>query len=180
MKQLFTFFLLILITPYLHSQSTNSIIKGKVTHEGKPVAYVTILAGKSATQTDENGDYLLQLSASGKTVLQFSSVGYETTAKSLTLQPGETRVIDVTLVISGETLQSVEIIGRKETTYKNTNSFIGTRTATPLKDVPQAITYVTKELMMDQQAMRVGELVKNMSGVNQYTFYDDITIRGFR
>lgn len=180
MKQLFIVFLLTLITPYLHSQDNNSIIKGKVTHEGKPVAFVTALAGKTATQTDENGDYLLQLSVPGKTVLQFSSVGYETTVKSLTLQPGETRIIDVSLVISGETLQSVEIIGRKETTYKNTNSFIGTRTATPLKDVPQAITYVTKELMMDQQAMRVGEIVKNMSGVNQYTFYDDITIRGFR
>lgn len=180
MKQLFTFFLLILTTPYLYSQENTSIIKGKVTHANKPLAYVTIMAGKIATQTDENGEYHLQLSVSGKVVLHFTSVGYEAIAKSITLQPGETRVIDVSLVTAGETLQSVEIIGRKETGYKNTNSFIGTRTATALKDVPQAITYVTKELMMDQSAMRVGEVVKNMSGVNQYTFYDDITIRGFR
>jgi iron complex outermembrane receptor protein len=79
-----------------------------------------------------------------------------------------------------EQLQTVEITGRKEQGYKNTNSFIGTKTATPLKDVPQSISYVTKELMQDQSAVRMGDVVKNFSGVNQFTFYDDITIRGFR
>jgi iron complex outermembrane receptor protein len=79
-----------------------------------------------------------------------------------------------------EQLQTVEITGRKEQGYKNTNSFIGTKTATPLKDVPQSISYVTKELMQDQAAVRMGDVVKNFSGVNQFTFYDDITIRGFR
>jgi hypothetical protein len=34
--------------------------------------------------------------------------------------------------------------------------------------------------MLDQAAIRVGDVVKNFSGVNQFTFYDDITIRGFR
>jgi iron complex outermembrane receptor protein len=55
-----------------------------------------------------------------------------------------------------EQLQTVEITGRKEQGYKNTNSFIGTKTATPLKDVPQSISYVTKELMQDQAAVRMG------------------------
>lgn len=85
-----------------------------------------------------------------------------------------------TLITSKEPLQTVEITGRKESGYKNTNSFIGSKTATALKDVPQAISYVTKELMQDQSAVRMGDVVKNFSGVNQFTFYDDLTIRGFR
>jgi len=84
------------------------------------------------------------------------------------------------MVPSTEQLQTVEITGRKESGYKNTNSFIGSKTATPLREVPQAISYVTKELMQDQSAVRVGDVVKNFSGVNQFTFYDDLTIRGFR
>jgi iron complex outermembrane receptor protein len=42
------------------------------------------------------------------------------------------------------------VVGRKETEYKNSVSFVGTKTATALKDVPQSISYVTKELILDQ------------------------------
>lgn len=79
-----------------------------------------------------------------------------------------------------QVLQTVEVIGRNERSYKNTNSFIGTKTETPLKDIPQSIGYVTKELVRDQGATTVNEVVKNISGVNQYTFYNDFSIRGFR
>ena len=57
-----------------------------------------------------------------------------------------------------QVLQTVEVIGRNERSYKNTNSFIGTKTETPLKDIPQSIGYVTKELVRDQaqpQLMRL-------------------------
>ena len=66
-----------------------------------------------------------------------------------------------------QVLQTVEVIGRNERSYKNTNSFIGTKTETPLKDIPQSIGYVTKELVRDQGATTVNEVVKNISGVNQ-------------
>lgn len=183
MKQLlrvFPFIILLLSSQFVNAQS-GTFIKGRIVNaDNQPLAFVTIQAGKAGTQTNEQGDYTLTITHPGKLNIQFSSVGFETANRSVSLQEGETRIINITLNPSGETLQNVEIIGRKETGYKNSNSFIGTKTATPLKDVPQAITYVTKELMTDQQAMRVGEIVKNMSGVNQYTFYDDITIRGFR
>ena len=79
-----------------------------------------------------------------------------------------------------QTLQTVEVIGRNEQSYKNTNSFIGTKTETPLKDIPQSIGYVTKELVRDQGATTVNDVVKNISGVSPYTFYNDFSIRGFR
>jgi iron complex outermembrane receptor protein len=81
---------------------------------------------------------------------------------------------------TSKNLQTVEILGRKATNYRNEASFIGSKTATELKNLPTSVSYVTKELMQDQQAMRVGDVVKNFAGVNQYSHYDDFTVRGFR
>ncbi|WP_460924206.1 TonB-dependent siderophore receptor [Pontibacter brevis] len=72
------------------------------------------------------------------------------------------------------------MLGRKETTYKSEYSFIGTKTASLVIDVPQTISSVTKELMEDQQAFTLNDVVQNVAGVNQYFGYDDLTVRGFR
>ncbi len=77
-------------------------------------------------------------------------------------------------------IKEVEIFGRKENQYKNTNSFSGTKTETALKDIPQSISYVTKELIQDQGAYNINDAVKNISGITQYSFYNDFSIRGFR
>jgi iron complex outermembrane receptor protein len=144
----------------------------------KPLEKVSItITGKSFnTLTDEKGYFSFTNLPAGKYTLHFSNTGFESIKK--TVNSGNN--VDIVLLPSTEQLQTVEITGRKELGYKNTNSFIGSKTATALKDVPQSISYVTKELMLDQAAVRMGDVVKNISGVNQFTFYDDLTIRGFR
>lgn len=77
-------------------------------------------------------------------------------------------------------IKEVEIFGRKEDNYKNTNIFSGTKTETAIKDIPQSINYVTKELILDQGANTMNDAVKNISGITQYSFYNDFSIRGFR
>ncbi|HEU4552672.1 MAG TPA: TonB-dependent receptor [Chitinophaga sp.] len=141
---------------------------------------VTLLNKQHSTVTDTAGAFSFIGLPAGKYTIRFSHTGLTPDQKSISLGNGETRVVDMVLVPSTEQLQTVEITGRKESGYKNTNSFIGSKTATPLREVPQSISYVTKELMQDQSAVRVGDVVKNFSGVNQFTFYDDLTIRGFR
>ncbi|KAA2241473.1 TonB-dependent receptor [Chitinophaga agrisoli] len=141
---------------------------------------VTLINKQRSAATDSNGEFSFTDLPAGKYTVRFSHTGFEADQKTITLAQGESRVIDIVMVPSTEQLQTVEITGRKESGYKNTASFIGSKTATALKDVPQAISYVTKELMQDQSAVRVGDVVKNFSGVNQFTFYDDLTIRGFR
>ena len=46
--------------------------------------------------------------------------------------------------------------------------------------MPQSVGYVTKELILDQGSTTVNEVVKNISGVNQNSSYNDFSIRGFR
>ncbi|WP_343701438.1 TonB-dependent receptor [Chitinophaga sp.] len=176
--RIFTIVLLLLLATGSYGQSVKGTVRDQ---ENNLVPGVSIMLGKGKnTVTDAEGRFSFSNVEPGKYTLRFTFVGYEPTARSIDLKAGETRVVDVVLSSSAEQLQSVEITGRKESGYKNTNSFVGTKTATALKDVPQSISYVTKELMYDQQAMRVGDVVKYMSGVNQYTAYDDFTIRGFR
>src|SRR5690606_19711596 len=57
----------------------------------------------------------------------------------------------------------------------------GTKTETPIRFVPQAISYVTKEVIDDQQAFKTSDIIKNISGVNVFSFYNnDFTLRGYR
>lgn len=164
-------------------------LRGKVTDEQHaPLVGVSIaIEGTSfGTTTDRNGFYRLERVPEGKQTIIFSYMGFKTVVKVIDFQPNAGRSddphmhYDIVLQEDDIALQEVEVIGRKENSYKNTVSFVGTKTATALKDVPQAIGYVTKELILDQGASTVNDVVKNISGVNQYTTYNDFSIRGFR
>jgi iron complex outermembrane receptor protein len=158
-------------------------IKGHVMNEaGDPLEsiHISIKGTTRGTMTSNSGEFFLSGLAAGKYHLVVSGVGYQAIESSATVTDNATLTLELTLRETAQQLQTVEIIGRRETTYKNDQSFIASKTATPLKEVPQAVSYVTKELIRDQAAFTVGDVVKNMSGVNQFTFYDDLTIRGFR
>ncbi|HET6226787.1 MAG TPA: TonB-dependent siderophore receptor [Bacteroidia bacterium] len=77
-------------------------------------------------------------------------------------------------------LQEVEVTGIKEHSYKNENSFSYAKTEMPVKDIPQSISSVTKELIQDRQALRLKEIVQHVAGVNEFSVYDELTMRGFR
>lgn len=166
----------------LHAQAPTQLM-GKVNAEtGEPLVGVTVWLDEKAqyTKTDTEGYYRFDLNA-GEHTIHFSLLGYAQHHATLIVVQGEDKVLDVVLKSSSETLQSVEVIGRKESSYKNTNTFSGTKTASPIKEVPQSISYVTKETLDDQLAFKTSDAVKNVSGVNQYSYNNnDFVLRGFR
>ena len=177
------YYLLLLILSYNIGQAQTSQIEGKIVSENNEeisYAYVIIKQNKKSVTADAKGNFVITDLPPGTYTLHFSSFGYTLQQKTVELHENEKLTLAIALKENINTLQTVEITGRKEKSYKNTKSFIGAKTEIALKDLPQAVSYATKELIADQGAIRVGEIVKNFSGVSQFSFYDDISIRGFR
>jgi len=182
MKGIFTFFVIFFACiAGAYSQSKYELRGTILDIGGLPLTGASIqVAGTSfGTVTDLEGKYSLVFDKPGDYNLKLSFIGFKTIDEKVAIsKPVFTRNYKLEEEISS--LQEVEIMGRKEEGYKNTSTFIGSKTQTNIKDLPQSVSYATKELILDQGLMRVGETVKNFSGVSQFTFYDDITIRGFR
>jgi iron complex outermembrane receptor protein len=77
-------------------------------------------------------------------------------------------------------LQKVEITGSTISSYQSGYSFFGNKTQTAIIDIPQSISTVTKELIHDKMEFTLKDVVDDVAGVNQYSGYDEYTIRGFR
>ena len=137
-------------------------------------------SGRFSALSGSDGHFSLSLPL-GEYTLVTRSLSYREQRRTVVLSAEAPALsVDFTLQPTTNSLQEVEVLGRKETTYKSDYSFVGTKTATRPIDVPQSISTVTKELMEDRQALRLTEVVKNVAGVTQYSHYDDLTIRGFR
>lgn len=158
-------------------------LKGKVTADngkyGENIS-VTLSGSTKGTVTNKNGEYVISSLDAGTYTVGFSGIGYKRFTRVITIKTAETTELNVTIKDDNQDLQVVEVTGRKEKTYKTKSTFIGNKTETDVKDLPQSVSYASKELMADQGAIRVGDVVKNFSGVSQFSTYDDLTIRGFR
>jgi iron complex outermembrane recepter protein len=175
----------ILLFPFLiFAQTETGAIRGNVTIEnGEATENITVqLKGtdKSAL-VNEKGEFEIKAIPPGSYKLIITSVATEFYMIMVPVRSGETTVLPDILLKEGRAkLQTVEVTGRKENSYKNERSFSATKIEMAIKDIPQSVSTVTKELMQDQQAFRTGDVVKNVSGVNQFSGYDDFTLRGFR
>jgi iron complex outermembrane receptor protein len=173
--------LLLFISTLLQAQTGS--LKGTVKGDSnEPLSQATVWLEPSniSGAADASGNFTLSQIQPGQYTVYSTYLGYQKVGKRIAIESGKTTNINLVLTMSGNSLQKVEITGRKEKTYKTKATFIGNKTETDIKDLPQSVSYASKELMSDQGAVRIGDVVKNFSGVSQFSFYDDLTIRGFR
>jgi iron complex outermembrane receptor protein len=76
------------------------------------------------------------------------------------------------------TIQTVEITGRLSKDYTSDYSFAATKVAMKNKDLPLTLNTVTKELINDRQTFKLGDVLKNVAGVSNASFYNQYSIRG--
>ncbi len=71
--------------------------------------------------------------------------------------------------------------GDDPTAYKVTNASSATKTDTPIMDTPMSIQVIPKQVLKDQQALRIKDALKNISGVFWATdpMYEGFQMRGF-
>jgi len=177
MKLILTIILCLFLLPVTGQPSTE--IRGVVTDQqgfGIPGVNIRVKNSGNGTTTNHDGSFMLQIDQQ-KATLVFSFVGYKT--KEVEVKAGKPD-LEVALEEKLSTLEEIEIYGRKETSYKSNYTYAATKTATPISEIPKAITSVTKEMIEDQQAFELPDVVKNMAGVSQNTMWNDLVVRGFR
>ncbi|GGK69495.1 ligand-gated channel [Rufibacter glacialis] len=159
-------------------------VSGKVLDkQGNALVGVSVTIGNlgKGAHTQPDGTFRLAQLPYGKYVLLVKGIGLMEKEIALTLTEQMEHVqLEIQLDRQTHAMQEVLVTGRKETNYVNDYSFVGTKLQSRVIEVPQTISSVTKELMEDQQAFLVTDVVQNLAGVNQYSSYDDLTIRGFR
>lgn len=87
---------------------------------------------------------------------------------------------------SAENNEPIELlVTGEEDGYRVPNVTAGTRTDTPLRDIPQSIQVVPRQVLEDQQVTNLREALKNVSGISQGVnsssrgFFSVPLIRGF-
>ncbi len=129
--------------------------------------------------SNNDGDFTFEVSKSGIFNLHISYIGFEYFEQEINTTSN--KKIDLGTIVlkeSIESLQSIEIIGRKRKDYVSDYSFSATKTAIKNKELPQAITTVTKELIADRQAFQLTDAVRTVSNVALTGLYNHYNIRG--
>jgi len=166
----------------ISSSFGQSNVNGSIVDEEKiPVigAVVTLAGptGEKNTITDINGNFQFDNLKETYDKLIISSLGfknYELPLDASILQ----RPITIILETDNIQLQSVEVVGRARTDYNSDYSFSATKVAILNKELPQAISSVTKEFISDRQAFQLSDAVKAVSSVSSTGDYNHFNIRG--
>ena len=118
---------------------------------GGPVAIVL---------ADGRGEFALPL-APGRYTVTIGADGFLESSVGVTVSPAQERLLDVTLAVAGfsETV-NVDAAAGRVTSIRS-----ATKTSTPLRDVPQAVSVVTSAMMADQRMTNMADVVRFMPGV---------------
>lgn len=129
------------------------------------------------TITDNNGNFSFSLKSEGTYNLEIRYVGFTSYRQSLNIGQN-LNLGTIGLAEDNLQLQTVEIVGRARTDYNSDYSFSASKVAIPNKELPQAISSVTKEFISDRQAFQLADAVKAVSSVTSTGDYNHFNIRG--
>jgi iron complex outermembrane receptor protein len=141
-------------------------IQGKITTmDNQPAAYVTVSLKEMDrfTATDERGFFLIRNIKPGNYILQVSMAGLQPQEKHVSVKARDISSIDFSLAENQKQLEEVIITSRK--TLNQAPISIGKIAINPM-DLPQSIATVGQGVIREQQAQRLSDVLKNVSGIN--------------
>lgn len=128
------------------------------------------------TQSDASGRFVF-VSADGQHLVRVSAQGFALWEQRVTVA-GQNTAMTITLSPAAVS----EAVSVRAETYQERETSIGTRTETPLIELPQAITIVNRQLLSDQAVVTLEDALKNVAGVKAGGYHrgwDYYRIRGF-
>lgn len=147
-------------------------------------ANVKLLSGKkliSGATTNSDGLFSIKSGAMGVYDVEISCIGYKPYRMRINIGVEASEIVLLGLIRleeDSQTLMEVEILGRQRRDYNSDYSYSATKIPIRNIDLAGAVSTVTKELIKDRQAFRIGEAIKGASSVQQIGFYNHFNIRG--
>lgn len=148
-----------------YAQTKTGSITGVIkTSDGLPASYVTVVVknANKATQTDQKGAFTLKNMAAGSYTLKISAIGSAAQETTVQVTEGQSTNVDFSLAESASQLDEVAITGYKTPNKKPVN--LG-KVAIPPIDLPQSVQIIGNQVITDQQANRLSDVLKNVNGV---------------
>jgi catecholate siderophore receptor len=168
---------------HAYGQTPRTSLQGRVvdpTHAPIGGARITAVPdgpkSTSSTVSERDGGFSLWLEP-GIHTLRFDAEGFAQALQQFNLGQTGFDAQEIVLQVAPH-LDTVTVI---ESGYQVTATSTGTKTLTPLRDVPQSITVVTQDLIKDQLMMSVGDVVRYIPGITAHqgeNNRDQIVIRG--
>lgn len=172
-----------LLSSQIQAQTSPSLLRGKVLDPARaPIVGAQIVAlpdGSASgfsTVSDQFGDFTLKLKPGTYTV-KIIAQGFEENSQTVNVNQNGSDALEVLLSIAASR-NAITVVG---TDYQVLNINSATKTLTPLRDVPQSISIVTREQIRDQQLLSLGDVVRYIPGVTAHqgeNNRDQIIIRG--
>lgn len=167
MKIRLTACLSVLLVVFVYSKSSAQAgkIEGVITtSEGQPLPSVNVYIGNlgAGTVTDSNGKFVMSSIQPGVYQLVASSVGYVTLQNQITVEDNKTTVIHWQLIESTNELDEVTIYNSR-----SLNEQTSTISKSNIRafDLPQSVTTISKEILVQQQTLRLSDALRNVNGL---------------
>lgn len=176
------FSILLFLTIALNYSLGQTTIQGTITDQENVSVVGAVIkligeTGEENTISDIDGNFKFDELEKTYNKLIVYSLGYKTYEQALDASISNSS-INITLETDNFQLQSVEVVGRARTDYNSNYSFSATKVAILNKELPQAISSVTKEFISDRQAFQLSDAVKAVSSVTSTGDYNHFNIRG--
>ncbi len=141
------------------------VIKGVITTaDGQPAAYVNVIL-KSTTKgalTDEDGRFIVKNIKEGDYILIVSHMGLKSQERTIHITKNKTLDLSFSLEETSSQLSEIVVDGKRSQNRKPVT--IG-KLPVAAMDLPQSVTVIGQEVLRDQQAQRLSDVIKNVNGV---------------
>ncbi len=164
--------------------SAHSSLRGRVldpNHAAIKGAGITVgnlgTGGEARAVTDENGEFSLALEA-GEYTVKVVAQGFAETSQVVHLNQATLESLEIVLQVAESSAMVTVTDGGGYLTQSLSSA---TKTLTPLRDIPQSITVVTKEQIRDQAMASIADVVNYVPGIMSHqgeNNRDQLVIRG--
>ena len=159
---------MLLINTIAFAQQSGTLKGTITTSDGKPAAYISVgLKGKGlGNVTNDKGLYEILRVKPGTYILKVSAVGMQNLEKTITIQAGEDKVVDLVISQNSNQLSEININQGVNKYIAKKSEYISKMPLNNLEN-PQVYTTITKETMTDQLVFSVDDATRNATGVQK-------------